>query len=190
MEGPNTDQNISKYRVVTFQCFTHEQVKEINKEIKKNITQKEDSSNVASYAYKKGDFSIVPCGPLMTLLFPWTAQCQQANRKSFGYNVNWDFHLDTFNYNKYEIDDEYGWHIDLTPEKYDMKLTCLLNLSEEPYEGGEFKVVRDEWDEKKEMKFDSGMGLMVNPLLIHKVTPITKGERITLTYWGIGPAWK
>ena len=32
----------NKTGVVTFPCFTHEQVKEINKEIKKNIIKKED----------------------------------------------------------------------------------------------------------------------------------------------------
>ena len=47
--------------VYTFDCFTHEQVKEINKRSKKNILRKEKQSNVASNASKKGEFSIVPC---------------------------------------------------------------------------------------------------------------------------------
>ena len=68
----------------------------------------------------------------------------------------------------------------------DIKLTCLLNLSEETYEGGEFCAVGS--DEK--IKFDSGMGLIITSLIAHKVTPITKGERITLTYWAMGPSWK
>ena len=67
-----------------------------------------------------------------------------------------------------------------------MKLTCLLNLSEEPYEGGEFYTITS--NEKEE--FTSGMGLIITSLIAHKVTPVTKGERITLTYWVAGPLWR
>ena len=81
-----------------------------------------------------------------------------------------------------------GWHIDANRENkpIDMKLTCLLNLSEEPYEGGEFKLIGVD----KKIKFDSGEGLVFTSLQAHKVTPVTKGKRITLTYWGYGPSWR
>ena len=68
-----------------------------------------------------------------------------------------------------------------------MKLTCLLNLSEETYEGGEFCAINQE---EETIKFDSGMGLVMNSLIAHKVTPITKGERKSLTFWGTGPSWR
>ena len=124
----------------------------------------------------------------MELLHPWLYQCQQVNRDVFGFDIYWDFHLDTFNYNAYEIGGEYGWHVDAKPEKTqeDSKLTCLLNLSEEPYEGGEFFCLPHE----KEIKFNSGVGIVFTSLIAHKVTPVTKGERITLTYWGTGPGWR
>ena len=67
-----------------------------------------------------------------------------------------------------------------------MKLTCLLNLSEEPYEGGDFYLAVN----KEKLEFGSGDGLVFTSLIAHKITPITKGERISLTYWGDGPAWK
>ena len=67
-----------------------------------------------------------------------------------------------------------------------MKLTCLLNLSEETYEGGEFCLLSS----NNSQEFTSGMGLIFNSLIAHKVTPVTKGERITLTYWAEGPSWK
>ena len=44
--------------------------------------------------------------------------------------------------------------------------------------------------EEETIKFDSGMGLVMNSLIAHKVTPVTKGERITLTYWAMGPLWR
>ena len=54
-------------------------------------------------------------------------------------------------------------------------------------EGGEFKYMGVG---NKTIKFDSGMMLIINSLIAHKVTPVTKGKRITLTYWALGPAWR
>ena len=88
---------------------------------------------------------------------------------------------------RYGTDGEYGWHIDATTTyPYDVKLTCMLNLSEEPYEGGEFctKIPN------KEQPYISGEGLVLPSLIAHKVNPITKGKRITLTYWASGPSWR
>ena len=172
----------------TFQCFTQEQVKEINKKIKENIFQKQDLSNTAQNVSKVGEFFNVPCLPLMELLYPWLYQCQLINKNIFGYDIYWNFHLESLNYNVYGRGGEYGWHIDAKHENrpLDSKLTCLLNLSEEIYEGGEFYAIHS--NEKAE--FTSGMGLIINSLIAHKVTPVTKGERITLTYWAVGPSWR
>ena len=91
------------------------------------------------------------------------------------------------NYNVYGTNGEYDWHIDLKGGKgADMKLTCLLNLSEEPYEGGDFYLAVN----KEKLEFNSGNGLVFTSLIAHKITPVIKGERISLTYWGDGPAWK
>ena len=49
-------------------------------------------------------------------------------------------------------------------------LLVLLNLSEEPYEGGEFYLIASP---DKRQKFDSGDG--TNFTVAHKVTPVTKG---------------
>jgi len=177
-----------KYDTYTFQCFTHEQVKEINKKIKESILQKQDQELIARNVPKMGKFFHIPCSPLMELIHPWLYQCQIANREVFGYNIYWKFHLDVMNYNVYGINGEYGWHIDAEKENIpsDMKLTCLLNLSEEPYEGGEFCKI----NEDKTPKFTSGMGIVFNSLIAHMITPVTKGERITLTYWAYGPPWR
>ena len=73
--------------------------------------------------------------------------------------------MDTMNYNVYGINDEYGWHIDSENKfKYDMKLTCLLNLSEEPYEGGIFCLING----KEQPPLNSGTGLVFNSLAADK----------------------
>ena len=173
------------------QIFTYEQVKEINNEIKKNISGERDSASKT--ATKKGKFFNVPVQPLIDLTFPWLCQCQEANRKIYGYDAHWDFHLDSFSYNVYEKGDEYSWHIDINNDKsspFDSKLTCLLNLSEKPYEGGEFKLLGFQTGLDEKIKFDCGYSIIFNSLIAHKVTPVTEGERITLTYFANGPAWR
>ena len=181
----NTTDNTT---IWTFDCFTKEQVREINKKIKENILGNQNSSAAANNATKRGEFFHVPCMPLMELVHPWLWQCQLANRDIFGYDIYWDFHIEALNYNVYGVKGEYGWHVDSndTNTPIDMKLTCLLNLSEEPYEGGEFCTINSDFNRK----FTSGMGLELNSLIAHKVTPVTKGERITLTYWAVGPSWR
>ena len=172
---------------ITFPYFTHEQVKEINKEIRKNIRQKEPLDAAAS-AIKVGSFFHIPCLSLTELLHPWLKQCQEINKKVFGYDIFWNFPVESFNYNVYDKSGEYDWHTDVTKNKVrDIKLTCLLNLSEETYEGGEFRTIAKP---NENIKFPSGMGLIINPLIAHKVTSVTKKERITLTYWGVGPSWR
>ena len=173
--------------VAIFDCFTKKQVSEINKEIEKNIARREDEAAKAKDTTKRGDFFHVPCIPLMELLHPWLYECQLINRNDFGYDIYWDFHLDAFNYNVYGIEGEYDWHVDSNPSESDIKLTCLLNLSEESYEGGEFHIIKEN---QKSQRFDPGMGLVFNSLIAHKVTPVTKGKRITLTYLAFGPPWR
>ena len=173
---------------VSFPCFTQEQVKEINKEINKINTIDEDPSSAASNVIKSGTFVEVHCDPLMKFIYPFIYQCQLSNRMHFGHDIFWQFHIEGLMYNVYGINDEYGWHIDKSDVgEYDMKLTCLLNLSEEPYEGGELFLINDQ---KNPTEFSSGMGLVFNSMIAHKVTPVTKGKRISLTYWAIGPNWK
>jgi hypothetical protein len=175
--------------VITFPCFTQEQVKEINKKIKKIIFQKEEKSSASETAVKIGEFFHVPLMPLMESLHSWLYQCQVINKNVFGYDIYWDWHLEYLNYNVYGTGGEYGWHIDTNSEKTlsDSKLTCLLNLSEEIYEGGEFYTIGNS---NEEVEFTTGMGLVMTSLIGHKVTPITQGERITLAYWAHGPSWK
>ena len=84
----------SKHIPDPIQCFTHEQVKKINKEIVNQNIVKESETDRAQNAIKTGDFYHVPCMPLMELLHPWLVQCQQINNAVFGYDIYWDFHLD------------------------------------------------------------------------------------------------
>jgi len=178
-----------KESVFGFACFNPQKVKAINKLIKKNVGQKEEPTQAAEDTNKVGTFFNVPIPPIMNLIHPWLYLCQNINRRHFGYDIDWQFQSDVVNYNMYKTNDTYDWHVDeeRTLTCMDIKLTCLLNLSEEPYEGGEFYV---RGSKEVKIRFDPGMGLILHPLLAHKVAPVTKGKRITLTYWGLGPLWR
>ena len=172
---------------IVFECFTLEQVKNINKKIKEKILKEQNPSDAAAGITKVGSFSNVPCLPLLELLHPWLYQCQIINTEMFGYDINWHFHLDRMNYNVYDLNGEYDWHIDGSDlPKMDVKLTCILNLSEESYEGGKFCTITPNED----IEFSSGRATIFPSMLAHKVTPITKGKRITLSYCATGSAWK
>ena len=155
-----------------------------------SITSKESPYDAAIGVPKRGSFSYVPCPPMMDLLHPWMYNCQAINLQYFGYDIYWNFHLEKFTYNEYGEGGEYAWHTDANcgEQPIDLKLTCILNLSEEPYEGGDFYTVLDK--ENEPMPFTSGHAIVFTSLLAHKVTPVTKGKRITLTYWAEGPSWR
>ena len=148
-------------RYVSFPVFTQEEVKEINKKIiSLSIKDPEDPQ---IFVDKVGKFSRIPCRELVGLIHPWLDQCQQANREVFKYDIFWNFDIDWVNYNVYGQGGLYDWHID----------------------GGEFGLIHY----KEPIEFTSGMGILFTSLIAHKVTPITTGERRTLTYWANGPEW-
>ena len=154
-------------RVILSEIYSKDQIKKINNIITEQ--QIAPTTGGASNVTKKGTFNFIHTMDIVNELYGWFNHCQIVN-------------------NEYDVGDEYGWHVDVMTEQgqIDSKLTCLLNLSEDPYEGGDFYTIgsNEKWN------FDSGCGIIFNSLLAHKVTPVTKGERTTLTYWGSGPTWR
>ena len=86
----------NRFSPVSFQCFKPEQVEEINKEIKKNVSIKQDPISTAQNVSKIGKFFNINCSPVIELVHPWLYQCQEINRRYFGLDIYWDFHLDNF----------------------------------------------------------------------------------------------
>jgi len=114
------------------------------------------------------------------------------NREVFGFNI-YESIEDKIIQNKYKASNrgQYKWHHDSEPlsKNYTLKLTALINLSEKPYEGGIFKLFYGKPIHVKE--FDQPGSMIVFPsYFLHKVTPVTKGERISCTIFETGPWWK
>ena len=119
--------------------------------------------------------------------------CYISNKKNFGYK-RFDYDEEDFlNYNIYSSNNkgQYDWHTDGEDNFFiDIKLTVLINLSEEPYEGGQLKlnnggpsIVINELNNPGDM-------VMFKSYLLHKVEPVTKGVRKSLTIFLKGPNFR
>jgi PKHD-type hydroxylase len=116
-----------------------------------------------------------------------------TNQMYFGFDIYpFSDHL-CVNHNQYnaEKQGEYDWHYDgLIKDVYDVKLTVVLNISTGPVEGGGFELFSN-GGPKRIYEIDEPGTLLIFPSwLYHRVLPVTKGTRKTLSMWLIGPLIK
>ena len=116
------------------------------------------------------------------------------NRESFGFEIDHFFNDDGFIMNVYSEEDkaEYDWHSDSTSfdQNFATKLTLLINLSSEKYEGGKLNLFTNSTTEVI-TSFEEPGSIIVFPSYIpHKVTQVTKGQRISGTFFITGPWWR
>jgi hypothetical protein len=171
--------------------YTPEEVKNINKRLKKyDLPERnEPESAPAKDAIKSARVFTVPCIDVMDIMNSFITSIRKCNGECFGFDLYEYYDLDHFNYNEYQPGEEYEWHADGTAEAElpDMKLTCILNLSEESYTGGDLSFNAND----KIINNPVPGGVVIFPsFLLHKVTPVVGGKRITLSYWATGPKWK
>ena len=110
----------------------------------------------------------------------------------FGYSIFMPLDGKHLLYNSYSSKNlgHYNYHNDTSQsEKYDVKLTLLINISQKPYEGGEFRYFH--YQENTINEFNKpGNAILLKSHLFHKVTPVTKGETNTLTWFVEGPKFR
>ena len=169
--------------------FNLDQIKEINKIIKKNLIEGKD--NFAKQSVKTSEVKFLIYGKLEKYISPFIEFCLTANNNFFGFDLHPLTSLKKLNYNIYEEGTEYTWHIDAVPSDpvRDIKLTALLNLSEENYEGGELVLFRANEIVCKEFN-TPGSAIIFPSFLNHKVNKIISGRRHTLAIWMSGPKFR
>ena len=111
--------------------------------------------------------------------------------EQFGYiakpPTNDDLHYNTYTSRKKS---RYDYHTDEARETtHDYKLTLLVNLSPKEFEGGDFYLFSSGNMMIPELK-KPGSAIAIKSSMNHKVTPVTKGVRRTLTHFMKGPAWR
>ena len=111
---------------------------------------------------------------------------------SFGYDMFGPTDHETLLWNTYSDEDKdfYTWHFDESNNAvHDIKLSLLINLSPEPFEGGEFQTYCYDIDEHPDYN-KSGSAIMFKSHFNHRVLPVTKGTRKTLAMFMCGPRFR
>ena len=168
--------------------FNRDQIKNINTEIKKNLINAKD--NPASDAIKNSQVKFVTLFSIQKYIVPFIDFAFNVNNTHYGFDL---FQLTAnkiLNYNSYNVGEEYSWHIDADMKSpiRDVKLTCLLNLSEEKYDGGDLYLFNHK--EVKVENFEPGSAVVFPSFLNHRVSEILKGSRNTLAIWMWGPKFR
>lgn len=92
-------------------------------------------------------------------------------------------------FNRYVKDESYGFHVDAAIMRMpnsqdvlrsDMSMTTFLS-DPDSYEGGEL-VIQTEFGEQR-IKGQAGDAVLYQSSSLHKVTPVTKGQRIAAITW-------
>jgi predicted 2-oxoglutarate/Fe(II)-dependent dioxygenase YbiX len=115
----------------------------------------------------------------------------EANQHHYGYDI-FNFNDENeLHYNIYKKGEEYEWHMDAEVLKNaDVKLTVLINISDNFFSGGEFNLLTTNKPTVVSELSESGSMIMFNSFFLHKVNPVTKGTRKTLTLFVKGPSFK
>jgi|TARA_R100000781_G_scaffold106991_1_gene71095 PKHD-type hydroxylase len=97
---------------------------------------------------------------------------------------------------KYTEGEKYSWHYDLIPGNKVRKLTFTVSLNDD-YEGGNFQFSfgQPNWKYKKRTIEEPALNIrgkfVVFPsYYFHRVLPVTKGTRYSLTGWAYGPPFR
>lgn len=87
---------------------------------------------------------------------------------------------------------EYKFHFDgnTSTARSDIKLTAIVNISQEQYEGGAFELYFGDTVETIDEMNVPGNMIVFPSFIYHRVAPVTMGERISMSYWFKGPSWK
>ena len=169
--------------------FSMEQIKEINLQINKSFITGSDLP--ALTAKKTSNVKFLLLGSIQRLIIPFLQYCQEANNNSFGFDLFQLSSQKVLNYNFYETGTEYSWHIDAESRSpiRDIKLTCLLNLSEDPFEGGDLYLFKGGEIKCKEFRVP-GSAVVFPAFTNHRVDKLISGNRATLAIWMHGPKFR
>ena len=116
--------------------------------------------------------------------------CNSLNSQFFDFEL-FGFHEDLqFTYYNGNTNDHYSWHVDNGfYGKPARKLSFVLQLSDpSEYEGGELQL--QVGSEPISIERKKGMVTVFPSYTLHRVTPVTEGDRYSLVGWITGPRFR
>ena len=152
------------------------------------IKGKTSMNDADSQKYRKSTISWIPftkAVPLYKVISQWV---ERINNNSFGFDT---IQLtEAGQYAEYSKGGFYNWHMDSSTKMITMppvrkiSMTLLLNDPKE-FEGGYLQIFCDNLldSEKSKIKIERGYAVFFASFLLHRVTPITKGNRKSLVMW-------
>jgi PKHD-type hydroxylase len=138
-----------------------------------------------------------------------------ANNLNYHYDLT-GIDSGALQYGIYGVNDHYDWHSDYdltimgqfpvnnnhgvnkerieavqaSSSEFVRKLSFSLQLTEEyQYEGGDLQIMERDGTTHS-MPREKGTIIFFDSRIVHRVTPVTKGERRSIVGWITGPRWK
>ena len=182
--------NISNY-IYWNKFLSTEEIKNINSLLNKHKKTKEPSHLKSNVSKKTSTVYPIKIKFLEENLKRIFSCIIEANQHHYGYDL-FNFNSENeLHYNIYKKGEEYEWHMDAEAFKCsDIKLTVLINISDSSFSGGEFNLLTANKPTLIPELSESGSMVLFNSFLLHKVNPVRKGIRKTLTIFVKGPAFK
>lgn len=125
----------------------------------------------------------------------WVSKLLESYAQKASIEAEWFFNIsgkEHVQFATYEKTDYYNFHRDMNPNSpVFRKISVTAQLTDpEEYEGGDFEI-KNLWGTMKlpidpEVK-NKGTILVFPSMLLHRVTPVTKGKRQSLVQWYNGP---
>lgn len=176
--------------------INQDEIIKINNFIDKNydfLEPQENSAKTSNNISKKlAEVKVITLKKLNKLINTPLELMYDVANQNYGYNLFPKNENNTFLLSKYthENKSKYDYHIDKSESPhYDAKLTFIINISFNKFEGGNFSIFNgNEYEIEKLTK--SGNAILFKSHLNHKVSPIILGERRSLTYFMSGPKFK
>lgn len=182
-----------KHDYVSSKIFSEEECEEIKRVFFNNIDENLQDVPAEGVA-KRSKVFMARYSSVRELLYKAEQFVLDVNKNYFGYDLHSTTDHDALFLNVYDYRDHatYGWHKDQTDDSsnFDYKLTMLLNLSDEWYQGGHLHYFTT-GAEKQIIEFQEPGVVCVFPSYTpHQVTNVTAGIRKTLTQFYTGPRFR
>ena len=168
-----------------------DQIKKINQSF---LSSTDYNDNPAPFAEKKVTVRNRTYKEVKDLITPIPECIDAANQFSFGFDLYPI--LDSFkiahNYYDKTIQAKYDFHCDAQPveDNYTIKLTALVNLSEQKYSGGKLELFDGSHIKQIKELDEPGSMVVFKSDTPHRVTPVENGDRMTLVIWRMWPWWR
>ena len=118
----------------------------------------------------------------------------EVNNKAYGFDLN---NLETCQFTLYDSKNKgkYDWHIDtdwISDNCYHRKVSVVLQLSDpSEYEGGKLEIRNSGCTEQDKINMmQKGSVITFPSFMEHRVTPVTKGKRLSLIGWMLGAKFR